>query len=114
MIKNAQRNNQKETECQLFFTVLTPEDFSSLTVSSWLSSLHLERYSSSFASSGLFSSMDRVRNVWDDELVSILEVEAMGHRKRMLTSVAGLEGREGRFGRVKEGGSMGRHKKVVR
>ena len=44
--------------------------------------------------------MDRVQNIWDDELVSILDIEKIGHRKRILLSLAGREGMLNRFGKV--------------
>lgn len=44
--------------------------------------------------------MDRVKNIWDDELVSLLDIEKIGHRKRILLSLAGREGMLNRFGKV--------------
>ena len=48
----------------------------------------------------MFSDMERVAAVWDDELLSIVEIEKIGHRKRMLLSVAGTKGIDKRFGKV--------------
>ena len=48
----------------------------------------------------MFSDMERVAAVWDDELPSIVEIEKIGHRKRMLLSVAGTKGIDKRFGKV--------------
>ena len=48
----------------------------------------------------LYSEMDRVKNIWDDELVSLLDIEKIGHRKRILLSLAGREGMLNRFGKV--------------
>ena len=44
--------------------------------------------------------MDKVCKIWDDELTSILDIEKIGHRKRILLSVAGKHGIENRFGKV--------------
>ena len=44
--------------------------------------------------------MDKVCKIWDDELTSILDIEKIGHRKRILFSVAGKHGIENRFGKV--------------
>ena len=48
----------------------------------------------------LYSEMDRVKNIWDDELTSLLDIEKIGHRKRILLSLAGREGILNRFGKV--------------
>jgi hypothetical protein len=72
-----------------------------MTIDDWLDSLSLSNYSSSFRVN-FFTSMDRVSAIWDDELTSILDVEKIGHRKRILVSVAGKEGVAGRVGNVKE------------
>ena len=45
--------------------------------------------------------MDRVTAIWDDELTSILDIEKIGHRKRILLSLAGRDGIQHRFGKVK-------------
>ncbi len=70
-----------------------------MTPASWLASLSLEQYTCTFTEN-YFGTMERIVDIWDDELVSILEVEPVGHRKRMLLSVAGPDGIKGRFGKV--------------
>ena len=45
--------------------------------------------------------MDRIVAIWDDELTSILDIEKIGHRKRILLSLAGRDGMKHRFGKVK-------------
>ena len=35
------------------------------------------------------SDMDRILDIWDEELASIVEIERVGHRRRILLSVAG-------------------------
>ena len=49
------------------------DDLKSLTVDEWLTSLSLDIYVENFRDN-FFTSMDRVVDVWDDELTSILEV----------------------------------------
>jgi len=44
--------------------------------------------------------MERISTIWDDELTTILDIEKLGHRKRILMSVAGVEGIQSRFGKV--------------
>ncbi len=36
--------------------------------------------------------MHQVETIWDEELASIIEVEKVGHRHRMLLSLAGTNG----------------------
>ena len=71
----------------------------SLTMEEWLKSLSLLQYLPNFKEN-LFTSMERVAAIWDDELTSILEINKIGHRKRILLSVAGREGMPNRFGKV--------------
>ena len=44
--------------------------------------------------------MEKVCKIWDDELTSILDIEKIGHRKRILLSVAGKHDIANRFGKV--------------
>lgn len=37
----------------------------------------------------MVTEMDRILNIWDEELSSIVEIEKIGHRRRILLSVAG-------------------------
>ncbi|KAB0355243.1 hypothetical protein FD755_022702 [Muntiacus reevesi] len=57
------------------------------SVPSWLDSLGLQDYIHSFLSSG-YSSMDTVKNLWELELVNVLKVHLLGHRKRIIASLA--------------------------
>ncbi|XP_070274825.1 ankyrin repeat and SAM domain-containing protein 1A isoform X3 [Myotis yumanensis] len=57
------------------------------SVPSWLDSLGLQDYVHSFLSSG-YSSIDSVRNLWELELVNVLKVHLLGHRKRIIASLA--------------------------
>ena len=65
----------------------------------WLEVLALSQYKSNFEGN-LFTSMDKIMGVWDDELASILDISKIGHRKRILLSVAGKEDMQNRFGKV--------------
>ncbi|XP_051043103.1 ankyrin repeat and SAM domain-containing protein 1A isoform X5 [Phodopus roborovskii] len=57
------------------------------SVPSWLDSLGLQDYVHSFLSSG-YSSIDVVKNLWELELVNVLKVHLLGHRKRIIASLA--------------------------
>ncbi|NP_001106480.1 ankyrin repeat and SAM domain-containing protein 1A [Xenopus tropicalis] len=58
-----------------------------LSVPSWLRSLALHQYAPNFISSG-YSSMETLRNLWELEIVNVLKVNLLGHRKRILASLA--------------------------
>uniref|UniRef100_A0A8C5LF86 Ankyrin repeat and SAM domain containing 1 n=1 Tax=Jaculus jaculus TaxID=51337 RepID=A0A8C5LF86_JACJA len=57
------------------------------SVPSWLDSLGLQDYVHSFLSSG-YSSIDTVKNLWELELVNVLKIHLLGHRKRIIASLA--------------------------
>uniref|UniRef100_A0A8D0SBJ5 Ankyrin repeat and SAM domain-containing protein 1A n=1 Tax=Sus scrofa TaxID=9823 RepID=A0A8D0SBJ5_PIG len=57
------------------------------SVPSWLDSLGLQDYVHSFLASG-YSSIDTVKNLWELELVNVLKVHLLGHRKRIIASLA--------------------------
>lgn len=52
----------------------------------WLELLCLSEYFDVFQHNG-FTSMDRIHMLWEVELTSVLEVNSLGHRKRILTSI---------------------------
>ncbi|XP_078053950.1 ankyrin repeat and SAM domain-containing protein 1A-like isoform X13 [Mustelus asterias] len=52
----------------------------------WLESLGLQDYSQTFLSSG-YNSMDCVKNLWELEIVNVLKIALLGHRKRILASL---------------------------
>lgn len=58
------------------------------TVDNWLRRIHLEQYSETFAKH-LYHDMGRIRRIWDVELSAVLDIEKVGHRKRILASVSG-------------------------
>ncbi|XP_059484505.1 ankyrin repeat and SAM domain-containing protein 1A-like [Neocloeon triangulifer] len=52
----------------------------------WLKSIHLEHYAETFQKH-LFSEFQKVMRVWDEELTTVLDIEKIGHRRRILASV---------------------------
>ncbi|XP_073522625.1 ankyrin repeat and SAM domain-containing protein 1A isoform X6 [Phyllobates terribilis] len=58
-----------------------------MSVAAWLHTLSLQQYASSFLSSG-YTSMETLRNLWELEIVNVLKVNLLGHRKRILASLA--------------------------
>ncbi|XP_017779246.1 PREDICTED: uncharacterized protein LOC108564669 isoform X2 [Nicrophorus vespilloides] len=60
------------------------------TVDGWLKRIHLEQYSETFAKH-LYLDMERVKRIWDVELSAVLDIEKVGHRKRILMSVSSGE-----------------------
>lgn len=60
------------------------------TVDNWLRRIHLEQYSETFAKH-LYHDMSRIRRIWDVELSAVLDIEKVGHRKRILASVSSGE-----------------------
>lgn len=56
------------------------------TVEEWLKSLKLTEYSKVFHENG-FTDMERVKKIWEVELNAVLEINKLGHRKRILASV---------------------------
>ena len=65
--------------------LLTKSD-EQMSVDQWLESLKLTQYRQSFQSNG-YSEMSRVRNLWEVELNTVLEINKLGHRKRILASL---------------------------
>ncbi|XP_070963801.1 ankyrin repeat and SAM domain-containing protein 1A-like isoform X2 [Oncorhynchus clarkii lewisi] len=59
----------------------------SSSLSSWLDLLGLQEYQDSFLSSG-YRSLDCVKNLWELEIVNVLKISLLGHRKRIIASLA--------------------------
>uniref|UniRef100_UPI00358F6F42 ankyrin repeat and SAM domain-containing protein 1A-like isoform X3 n=1 Tax=Myxine glutinosa TaxID=7769 RepID=UPI00358F6F42 len=55
------------------------------TVAEWLDSLELRDYLNTFTMNG-YSSMEQVKKLWEIELVNVLKIALVGHRKRVLAS----------------------------
>ncbi|KAJ3587171.1 hypothetical protein NHX12_013560 [Muraenolepis orangiensis] len=60
---------------------------SSTSLTSWLDSLGLQEYLHNFLSSG-YRSLDCVKNLWELEIVNVLKIALLGHRKRIIASLA--------------------------
>lgn len=59
-------------------------------VEQWLRKIRLNQYAETFAKH-LYHDMDRIKRIWDVELSAVLEIEKIGHRKRILASVSSGE-----------------------
>ncbi|XP_039460450.1 ankyrin repeat and SAM domain-containing protein 1A isoform X3 [Oreochromis aureus] len=57
------------------------------SLSSWLENLGLHEYLQNFLSSG-YRTLDCVRNLWELEIVNVLKISLLGHRKRIIASLA--------------------------
>ncbi|KAB0799411.1 hypothetical protein PPYR_07291 [Photinus pyralis] len=60
------------------------------SVEQWLRKIHLGQYAETFAKH-LYHDMSRIKRIWDVELSAVLEIEKIGHRKRILASVSSGE-----------------------
>ncbi|XP_037316109.2 ankyrin repeat and sterile alpha motif domain-containing protein 1B isoform X6 [Pungitius pungitius] len=56
------------------------------SVAEWLESLELGDYTKSFLVNG-YTSMELVKKIWEIELVNVLKISLIGHRKRILASL---------------------------
>ncbi|XP_036373996.1 ankyrin repeat and sterile alpha motif domain-containing protein 1B-like isoform X3 [Megalops cyprinoides] len=56
------------------------------SVAEWLESLELGDYTKSFLING-YTSMELVRKIWEIELINVLKISLIGHRKRILASL---------------------------
>ncbi|XP_066526539.1 ankyrin repeat and SAM domain-containing protein 1A-like isoform X3 [Hoplias malabaricus] len=59
----------------------------SVSLSAWLDSLGLTEYLPNFLSRG-YRSLESVRNLWELEIVNVLKINLLGHRKRIIASLA--------------------------
>ncbi|XP_073726602.1 ankyrin repeat and SAM domain-containing protein 1A isoform X2 [Misgurnus anguillicaudatus] len=59
----------------------------STSLSSWLDTLGLGEYLHNFLSSG-YRTLDCVKNLWELEIVNVLKIGLLGHRKRIIASIA--------------------------
>ncbi|KPP69461.1 ankyrin repeat and SAM domain-containing protein 1A-like [Scleropages formosus] len=55
----------------------------------WLENLGLQEYLPNFLSSG-YHTLDCVKNLWELEIVNVLKITLLGHRKRIIASLAEL------------------------
>uniref|UniRef100_A0A8C9YY49 Ankyrin repeat and sterile alpha motif domain containing 1B n=1 Tax=Sander lucioperca TaxID=283035 RepID=A0A8C9YY49_SANLU len=56
------------------------------SVAEWLESLELGDYTKSFLVNG-YTSMELVKKIWEIELINVLKIGLIGHRKRILASL---------------------------
>ncbi|MBN3321951.1 ANS1B protein, partial [Atractosteus spatula] len=56
------------------------------SVAEWLESLELGDYTKAFLING-YTSMDLVKKIWEIELINVLKISLLGHRKRILASL---------------------------
>ncbi|XP_056129280.1 ankyrin repeat and SAM domain-containing protein 1A-like [Lampris incognitus] len=59
----------------------------STSLSSWLDILGLQEYLHNFLASG-YRTLDCVKNLWELEIVNVLKITLLGHRKRIIASLA--------------------------
>nr|XP_040048745.1 ankyrin repeat and SAM domain-containing protein 1A-like isoform X2 [Gasterosteus aculeatus aculeatus] len=59
----------------------------SSSLSSWLDNLGLHEYLHNFLTSG-YRTLDCVKNLWELEIVNVLKISLLGHRKRIIASLA--------------------------
>ncbi|XP_029292221.1 LOW QUALITY PROTEIN: ankyrin repeat and SAM domain-containing protein 1A [Cottoperca gobio] len=59
----------------------------SSSLSSWLENLGLNEYLHNFLTSG-YRTLDCVKNLWELEIVNVLKICLLGHRKRIIASLA--------------------------
>ncbi|XP_005166207.2 ankyrin repeat and SAM domain-containing protein 1A isoform X2 [Danio rerio] len=59
----------------------------STSLYSWLESLGLGEYLHNFLSSG-YRTLECVKNLWELEIVNVLKIGLLGHRKRIIASIA--------------------------
>lgn len=56
------------------------------SIKEWLNSLSLSQYEERFIENG-FTDMEKVRKIWEVELNCVLDINKLGHRKRILASL---------------------------
>ncbi|MBN3306983.1 ANS1A protein, partial [Amia calva] len=59
----------------------------STSLASWLDTLGLQEYLQNFLASG-YRTIDCVKNLWELEIVNVLKISLLGHRKRIIASLA--------------------------
>ncbi|XP_065417012.1 ankyrin repeat and sterile alpha motif domain-containing protein 1B isoform X8 [Chrysemys picta bellii] len=62
------------------------DGYNPTSVAEWLDSIELGDYTKSFLING-YTSMDLVKKIWESELVNVLKISLVGHRKRILASL---------------------------
>lgn len=76
-------------------TVRWPRDLSAngvpRSIKKWLKELHLQQYLSNFEKN-LYVHPERLLHLWNEELTTVLEIEPLGHRRRLLLAAARVPG----------------------
>ncbi|KAJ7329947.1 hypothetical protein JRQ81_016121 [Phrynocephalus forsythii] len=62
------------------------DGYNPTSVAEWLDYLELGDYIKAFLING-YTSMDLVKKIWDIELINVLKISLLGHRKRILASL---------------------------
>ncbi|XP_047917021.1 ankyrin repeat and sterile alpha motif domain-containing protein 1B isoform X3 [Anser cygnoides] len=62
------------------------DGYNPTSVAEWLDSIELGDYTKSFLING-YTSMDLVKKIWEIELINVLKISLIGHRKRVLASL---------------------------
>nr|XP_048691438.1 ankyrin repeat and sterile alpha motif domain-containing protein 1B isoform X7 [Caretta caretta] len=62
------------------------DGYNPTSVAEWLDSIELGDYTKSFLING-YTSMDLVKKIWESELINVLKISLVGHRKRILASL---------------------------
>uniref|UniRef100_A0A8C2T3U4 Ankyrin repeat and sterile alpha motif domain containing 1B n=1 Tax=Coturnix japonica TaxID=93934 RepID=A0A8C2T3U4_COTJA len=62
------------------------DGYNPASVAEWLDSIELGDYTKSFLING-YTSMDLVKKIWEIELINVLKISLIGHRKRVLASL---------------------------
>uniref|UniRef100_A0A8C5HQ55 Ankyrin repeat and SAM domain-containing protein 1A-like n=1 Tax=Gouania willdenowi TaxID=441366 RepID=A0A8C5HQ55_GOUWI len=70
-----------------FPKVKAPGCDGSTSLASWLDTLGLHEYLPNFLSSG-YRTLECVKNLWELEIVNVIKVGPLGHRKRIIASLA--------------------------
>ncbi|XP_060051596.1 ankyrin repeat and sterile alpha motif domain-containing protein 1B isoform X16 [Erinaceus europaeus] len=62
------------------------EGYHPTSVAEWLDSIELGDYTKAFLING-YTSMDLLKKIWEVELINVLKISLIGHRKRILASL---------------------------
>lgn len=66
---------------------LTKGELNSMSVDDWLTRLHLTKYGEAFRRHDV-SELKKIRNIWEVELETMLDIDKVGHRRRIMNSFA--------------------------
>lgn len=66
---------------------LTKAELNSMSVDDWLTRLHLTEYGQAFRKHEV-SELKKIRNIWEVELETMLDIDKVGHRRRIMNSFA--------------------------